>query len=91
MNTLDVNYLIGKGSFRPVCYLIDQGLFDPADFVIDPNSGAKLAHYAAHHGNVKFMRYLHKWYKSNNKKTGKDNSVDIKDSYQCNIAHYAVR
>ena len=67
LNTLDVAYLIGRGSFRPACFLIEHDYIDPMKFVIDTNSGAMLPHYAAHHGNVKFLRYFNSWIHQNKK------------------------
>ena len=46
-----------------------------------------LAHYAAHHGNVKFLRWLINWIR----KATLFNFDKHLDFYDCNIAHYAVR
>ena len=67
MNTLDVAYVTGQGSFRPGCYLVNKGLMDPFKFIIDPNSGANFIHYAAHFGNVKCLKFLNEWNKKLNK------------------------
>ena len=69
--------------------LIEEGFIDPLTQVVDPNSGAMVAHYAAHHGHLKFLRYLQKNFQQ---KLGSSKGFpDFKDSYDCNLAHYAVR
>ena len=63
--------------------LIEKGLLDSSSYVIDPNTGAKPAHYAAHYGNLKALRYLIE-----------EQNVDVfstYDTYKLNPAHYAAR
>jgi len=92
---VDVGYHIGKGSFRPVTYMIEEGQVDPLKLVIDHESGAMLPHYAAHHGNLKFLRYLVDHFMRNPTSGGSGatlaSSFDFRDHYNCSIAHYAVR
>lgn len=81
---LDTFYLIGKGSFLPAALLLDNNVIDPARFIVDPNTGARVAHYAAHHGNLKFLR----WYEA---KYGAAQMAGLRDDYNCSLLHYAVR
>ena len=48
-----------NGSFLPLAFLIKKGELDHKKVVLDQNTGAKVAHFAAHHGNLKFLRWLH--------------------------------
>lgn len=81
---LDTFYLIGKGSFLPAALLLDNNVIDPGRFIVDPNSGSRVAHYAAHHGNLKFLR----WYEA---KYGAAHVAGLRDHYNCTLLHYAVR
>ena len=81
---LDTFYLIGKGSFLPATLLINNNIINPQTLVIDKNTGSYIAHYAAHHGNLKFIR----WYVQ---KYGPSHCATLRDNYQCTLLHYAVR
>ena len=48
-----------------------------------------IAHYAAHHGHLKFLRYLKKYF--SNKLGSAKGFPDFKDNYENNLGHYAVR
>ena len=54
---LDVIHLVGKGSFLPVALLLQREFSDPRKLIIDRNTGATCAHYGAHFGNLKFVRW----------------------------------
>jgi len=49
---------VGLGSFHPAALLILKRHIDPRKVIVDPNSGALIPHYACHHGNLKFLRWL---------------------------------
>jgi ankyrin repeat protein len=75
--------------------MIERGEVDPLKMIIDHNSGAMLPHYAAHEGNLKFLRYLVQHFMQNPASGGSGathaNAYDFRDFYDCTIAHYAVR
>lgn len=57
---------------------------DPRCMTIDFDSGATVAHYAAHHGNLKFIRWLIGKYPDIPKSR-------LSDFYSCGLVHYATR
>ena len=67
--------------------------------IVDHNTGAMLSHYAAHHGNLKFLRYVISWIRKERKKNRASGKTvppivelfDMRDHYNCTIVHYAVR
>ena len=79
--TLDISHMIGKGSFLPIIVAAEKDQVDPSKIIIDTKSGATTAHYAAHYGNLKFLR----WYLK------QEYQPDIQDFYQCTLLHYSVR
>ena len=84
--------MIGKGQFLMASVLIDQGHLIPERMIIDHNTGAKVPHYAAHYGNVKFFR----WMVSHYAKTMDPEEISsffnsMLDFYKCTVSHYAVR
>ena len=65
--------------------LIEKGKVDPKGLIIDAATQATAMHYAAHHGNLKFLRWLRSKYPD-------DKSLfEVKDKYGLNVAHYAAR
>ena len=68
----------------PAAFLIDKGKIDPSTFVVDANTGSLIPHYAAHYGNLKFIRYLERHYKDGG-------FPDLKDNYNCGMVHYCTR
>ena len=80
-------FKIAAGSFLPAVLLINKGLVDPSEFIIDGNTGALIPHYAAHYGNLKFIRYLEKRYA----KISKNAFPEFRDNFNCTMMHYAVR
>ena len=44
------------GSFLPASLALQMGKLKVTELT-DKNVGANLMHYAAHHGNLKFLRY----------------------------------
>lgn len=51
--------------------------------ILDHNTGSKVTHYVAHHGNLKFLRYLKL------KLSAED--LQLKDDFNCTLIHYGVR
>ena len=79
---VDVAHRLCIGSLLPAALLIDSDLLSPHQ-VIDQATGATVVHYAAHHGNLKFLR----WLANKNQKF----EYGIRDNYGLNLAHYAAR
>ena len=94
---INITDKVTTGKFLPVTILIEKGHIDPKTQVVDPNSGAMIPHYAAHHGNLKFLRYLAMHFKKTTispkfvDKNFRPGFPDFKDNYDCNLGHYAVR
>lgn len=93
--TLDAHYLAATGSFLPLAFLIMRGLLEPQKVRLDKNTGAKAAHFAAHHGNLKFLRWLANFSRqrddSSDKRDKQSNPLDVRDDYNCTLAHYSAR
>ena len=87
--TLNIADKVTQGKFLPVTIMIEKGHVDPFTQVVDPNTGAMMPHYAAHHGNLKFLRYLEMHFKKTLDPS--KGFPDFKDNYDCNLGHYAVR
>lgn len=88
----DVTYMIGKGQFLVASVLIDKGYLSPERIIIDHNTGAKIPHYAAHHGNIKFFRWMVSHYaKSMDPEEISSFFNSMLDFYKCTVSHYAVR
>lgn len=79
-------------SFLPITFLILRGLVNPQKLLIDRNTGAMAAHYAAHHGHLKFLRWLADFVNQREENKNKNvNCHDVRDFYNCTLAHYATR
>ena len=66
---------------------------NPLQVIIDQSTGAKIAHFAAHHGDVKFMRWLVDdiTQKAMNKEDILTRFREDKDMYGCSLVVYAAR
>ena len=68
----------------PAIAYFEKSDSDPRTMTIDFESGATVAHYAAHHGNLKFLRWLvHKYPDIPESR--------LSDFYNCGLVHYATR
>ena len=90
--------MAAKGDFEPLGVLVGQRIIDVKSTVFDHTTGAKLYHYAAHHGNLKFLRFLLEAVAQPEEEDlfadsnpDKYHWVKEVDDFNCNIAHYAVR
>ena len=90
---IDFEYEIGKGEFENAAFLIKSDKVNPSELIIDPSTGAKIAHFAAHHGDVKFMRWLIDDIikKAINKEETLKRFREDKDMYGCSLVVYAAR
>lgn len=61
-SVLDLCHMIRGGSFLPAALLLDTKKIEPDKCIADVNTGATVAHYAAHHGNLKFIRWYFQKY-----------------------------
>ena len=61
-------------------------MIEPHTYIVDQNTEATVIHFAAHFGNLKFLRYLHKKYAD-----ADYNIFKTKDKYGLTITHYAAR
>jgi hypothetical protein len=87
--TINACSKVSGGCFLPIAILIEKEHINPLTQIVDPNTGAMIAHYAAHHGNLKFLRYLEMYFKHS---LGPNKGFpDFKDLYDCNLGHYCVR
>ena len=66
----------------PASLAIEMGKLDFKE-VVDQQVGSNLMHYAAHHGNLKFLRFVHS--------KGKTEDFQGTDNYGLNLTHYAAR
>ena len=82
---VDVALKVHTGSLLPMTLLIEKGKVDAKSFVVDLGTGATALHYAAHHGNLKFLRWMHHKY------PGDQELFNVRDRYGLNVAHYAAR
>lgn len=77
-------FKIASGSLLPAALLIERGKIDPTTFVVDANTGSLIPHYAAHYGNLKFIRYLERYFREKG-------FPDLKDNFNCGMVHYSTR
>lgn len=79
---IDMPRRIAMGSLLPAALLIDKSILSPWQ-VLDRGTGTTVLHYAAHYGNLKFIRWV----------SQSEDKIDfgIKDNYGLNLTHYAAR